>query len=132
MSSQKLSPIQGLTHRSPTIVYAPYSDGPFENGWRVEPWGHFTSANNASLQVSWIGTGINITGQAVSNNNLVNGSFLFSIDESGSRELSGDEKNLLSLSNLTFASHTVEIRSITGNNLTIENIYPIIGTGPTG
>jgi hypothetical protein len=115
-----------------TNIYSPYGDGPVTSGWQALPKSHNTIAPNASLQFSWKGTAITISGTI--NSSQGPPAFMLSLDgQPPTQELvdqgRAKEEVLLSRTGLPSAYHTIVLSNIAGGNLTVKELDFTISTG---
>jgi hypothetical protein len=121
-----------LSNRAGTNIYSPYGDGPVSSGWRALPDSHNTMAPNASLQFSWKGTAITITGYV--NSSQGPPAYMLSLDGQPATQEVVDEGRanaevLLSKTGLPLAYHTIVMSNIAGGNLTVKQLQLSISTG---
>jgi len=121
-----------LTNRAATNLYTPYSDGPYESGWRVLKDSHNTVATNASLQISWEGTAITVNGFVNSSQGAP--AYMLSLDGGQLAQETLDDGRLnseilLSKNGLPPGNHSMLITNIEGGNLTVKGIQLSISTG---
>ena len=121
-----------LTDSAGTNIYSPYGDGPATSGWQALPKSHNTIAPNASLQFSWKGTAITISGTV--NSPQGPAAYMLSLDgQPPTQELvdagRAKEEVLLSRTGLPLTYHTIVLSNIAGGNLTVKELGLTISTG---